>query len=63
MKIYFKDMEKALADFKKKGIYPMQSGKYDDDMHVYLDTEKQYGLIWEIGNQGKIRPPLKQYPA
>jgi len=63
IKIFFKDMKKALADFAKRGIYPLQSGKYDEDMHVYLDTEKQFGIIWEIGNQGKIRPPLKQYPA
>ena len=64
MKIYFKkEMSMVLEDFAKKGIYPLQSGKYDDDWHVYLDTEEKYGLIWELGNQGRIRAPLNQYPA
>ena len=63
IKIYHKDIAKAIEDYKKKGIYPLQQGKYDDDWHVYLDTERQYGMIWELGNQGHIRPHMKQYPA
>jgi hypothetical protein len=62
IKIYYKDIPKALEEFKKKGIYPLQSGKFDEDWHVYLDTEKEYGIIWEIGNQGRIRKPYKRYP-
>ena len=63
IKIYYEDRTKALEEFKKKGIYPLQSGRYDEDWHIYLDTEKEYGIIWELGNQGKIRPPYKKYPA
>ena len=53
----------ALADFARQGIQPLQQGKYDDDWHVYLDTEARYGVVWELGNQGRIRPPQKRYPA
>lgn len=63
LKIYYKDIPKAIEEFKKKGIYPLQQGKFDDDWHVYLDTEDKYGIIWEIGNQGRIREPVKKYPG
>jgi len=63
VKIYCPDMPKALADFARQGIEPLQQGKYDDDWHVYLDTEARYGVVWELGNQGRIRPPQGRYPA
>jgi catechol 2,3-dioxygenase-like lactoylglutathione lyase family enzyme len=63
IKIYCPDMQKALDDFAQQGIQPLQQGKYDEDWHVYLDTEAKYGVIWELGNQGRIRPPMKRYPA
>jgi len=30
---------------------------------MYLDTEARYGVFWELGNQGRIRPPQGRYPA
>lgn len=63
IKIFYPDIPKALDEFAAKGIYPLQQGKYDEDRHVYLDTEEAYGVIWEIGNQGRIREPQKVFPA
>jgi methylmalonyl-CoA/ethylmalonyl-CoA epimerase len=63
VKIYCPDIPKALEDFARKGIRPLQQGKYDEDWHVYLDTEAEYGVVWELGNQGRIRPPQGRYPA
>jgi methylmalonyl-CoA/ethylmalonyl-CoA epimerase len=61
-KLYYKDIDKTLYDFKKKGIGILQSGRYGDDVHFYLDTEDTYGVIIEIGNNGDIGPHLKKYP-
>ena len=55
-------MEKALEEFKKKGIEVIQSGKFDEDEFYYLDTEASLGTIYEIGNNGKIREPERRYP-
>ena len=57
-----KDIEKAIYNFKKKGFEVLQSGRYGDDIHAYLDTEDKYGVIMEIGNNGDIGPYLKKYP-
>ena len=40
-----------------RGVEVLQSGKYDEDEHYYLDTEAAFGFVYEIGNNGKIRPP------
>jgi len=61
-KLYYKDIEKAIYNFKKKGFEVLQSGRYGDDIHAYLDTEDKYGVIMEIGNNGDIGPYLKKYP-
>ena len=63
IKIYYEDIPKAKEMFKKKGIFVLQEGRYkEDDWHVFLDTEKEYGIIWEIGNCMAIGPPDKAYP-
>ena len=61
-KLYYKDIEKAIYNFKKKGFEVLQSGRYGDDIHVYLDSEDKYGVLLEIGNNGDIGPYLKKYP-
>ena len=38
-----------------RGHPVFQSGRYDEDEHDYIDTEKDFGYILE-GNAGKIRP-------
>ncbi len=63
IKLYYKDCQKALEEFKKKGIEVIQSGKFDEDEFYYLDTEAALGTIYEIGNNGKIRKPERRYPA
>ncbi|QPM68539.1 VOC family protein [Atribacter laminatus] len=57
VKYYYKDCQKAIQEFGKKGITVIQSGKFDEDEYYYLDTLKYYGMVIEIGNGGKIRPP------
>jgi len=62
MKLYFKDPYKVLETFKDKGIMPLQSGRYGDDIHIYLDTEKTHGFLLELGNNCEIGKYLKKYP-
>jgi Glyoxalase/Bleomycin resistance protein/Dioxygenase superfamily len=63
IKIYYPDCQKALKQFKDKGIEVIQSGKIDKDEFYYLDTEDSLGYVIEIGNNGKIRKPERRYPA
>jgi methylmalonyl-CoA/ethylmalonyl-CoA epimerase len=63
-KIYFDDCQKALEDLKRKGCEVIQSGKIGEDEFYYLDTEKDFGVTWEIGNVGSMPPaPSRVYPA
>ena len=63
VKLYYKDCEQALKDFEAKGIKIIQSGKFDEDEFYYLDTEDLVGVVYEIGNNGKIREPERVYPS
>jgi methylmalonyl-CoA/ethylmalonyl-CoA epimerase len=54
------DCEKELQEYRKRGIDVIQSGKFDEDEHYYLDTESIFGFVYEIGNNGKIRPPERR---
>jgi len=56
------DIEEILEKFKQKGIEVILSGKFDEDVFYYLDTEPTLGMIYEIGNCGKIRAPERRYP-
>ena len=49
-----------LQEYRKRGIDVIQSGKFDEDEHYYLDTESIFGFVYEIGNNGKIRPPERR---
>ncbi len=62
VKEFSSDCEKTLMEYSKKGIEVIQSGKIDEDEFYYLDTESRLGIIWEIGNAGKVRPPSRRYP-
>jgi methylmalonyl-CoA/ethylmalonyl-CoA epimerase len=57
VKEWVDDCQKALEEFKSRGAEVLQSGKYDEDEHYYLDTESVFGFVYEIGNNGKIRSP------
>ena len=54
------DCEKELQEYRRCGIDVIQSGKFDEDEHYYLDTESIFGFVYEIGNNGKIRPPERR---
>lgn len=62
VKLYYKDCRKAIEHFEKKGFKVIQSGKFGEDEFYYLDTDKAFGVIYEIGNNGKIPPPIRRYP-
>lgn len=63
IKIYYEDIPKAKEMFASKGINVLQEGRNGpEDWFVYLDTEKEFGIIWEIGNCKDIGEPLKKYP-
>lgn len=54
---------KAADGFAARGYPVIQSGRYDEDEHYYLDTAKNFGYVLELGNAGKIRPGIRRYPA
>ena len=53
----------VLQHFEQQGISVLQTGWIDDDVHYYLDTKDQLGLVFEVGNGGRIGPPPERYPA
>lgn len=65
VKLYYKDVEKAVQDYLKKGYQVVQSGGIGDDLFYYLDTEKSVsGVCIELGNAGSnLPPPDRWYPA
>jgi hypothetical protein len=63
IKLYFADCQDAVVQFARRGYPVTQSGRFDEDEHYYLDTEKDYGYVIELGNAGKIRPAERRYPA
>ncbi len=63
IKEWVEDCGKAIAEYKKKGIEVIQSGKFGEDEFYYLNTEPTLGILLEIGNNGDIRPPDRRYPA
>jgi methylmalonyl-CoA/ethylmalonyl-CoA epimerase len=63
IKEWVDDCSAAVEEYRKKGISVIQSGKYDEDEFYYLDTESELGILYEIGNNGKIRAPERTYPA
>jgi catechol 2,3-dioxygenase-like lactoylglutathione lyase family enzyme len=63
IKEWVEDCGKAIAEYKKKGIEVIQSGKFGEDEFYYLNTEPTLGILLEIGNNGNIRPPDRRYPA
>lgn len=63
IKLYYADVHKAAADFETRGYPVIQSGLFDEDQHYYLDTEKDFGYIIELGNAGRIPAATRRYPA
>ncbi|HTR13543.1 MAG TPA: VOC family protein [Roseiarcus sp.] len=63
VKLYFPDCKQAVETFARRGYPVLQSGRFDDDEHYYLDTEKDFGYVIEVGNAGRIREAERRYPA
>ena len=62
VKLYHADCAAAVAHYAARGYPVIQSGKFDEDEHYYLDTEKDFGYIIELGNAGRIRAPERRFP-
>ena len=62
VKLFYADCGVAVADYESRGYPVIQCGKIDDDEHYYLDTEKDFGYMIELGNRGRIRAPERVYP-
>lgn len=63
IKLFYKDCQKAVKDYKKKGYQVIQSGRVGNDVFYYLESEeKMAGSVIELGNVGTIPPPEKTYP-
>ncbi len=62
IKEWVDDCAATLEQYRKKGIGVIQSGKYDEDEFYYLDTEPELGILYEIGNNGRIRDPERICP-
>ncbi len=62
VKLFHRDCDKALEGYAQRGYPVIQQGKFDEDVHYYLDTEKDFGYIVEIGNGGRIRAPERVFP-
>jgi Glyoxalase/Bleomycin resistance protein/Dioxygenase superfamily len=60
VKEWVDDCQKELEAYQARGIGVIQSGKFDEDENYYLDTESTFGFVYEIGNNGKIRPPERR---
>ena len=63
IKEWVDDCAATIEEYRKRGINVIQSGKYDEDEFYYLDTESELGILYEIGNNGKIRAPERTYPV
>ena len=61
-KVNTDNMESKVEEFKSKGISRIGGGEFDKDIFIYLDTESDLGVMLELGNNGEMRAPEKQYP-
>ena len=53
--IYVEDLEAYIDHFKKRGIEVLQTGQVGKQKFAYLDTEKTFGVLLEIGTTLKRR--------
>jgi hypothetical protein len=52
----------VIKHFEERGCPVIQTGWIDNDVHYYFDTKQALGMIYEIGNGGKIGPAEEVYP-
>lgn len=56
------ELKEYVGQLEAKGQKVTQTGWIDNDVHYYLDTGNQLGLVVELGNGGKIGAPDYIYP-
>ncbi|HTP25397.1 MAG TPA: VOC family protein [Anaeromyxobacteraceae bacterium] len=61
VKEWVQDCKKELTRYRAQGIGVVQSGRLGDDEFYYLDTVPLLGFYLEIGNNGNIRKPDRQF--
>lgn len=62
IKEWVDDCAAVLAEYRRKGIDVIQSGKYLADEFYYLNTGPRLGIIYEIGNNGDVGRPERTCP-
>ena len=53
--VYVEDLEAYIDQFKKRGIEVLQTGQISKFKFAYLNTEKTFGFLLEIGTTVKRR--------
>ncbi len=61
VKEWVQDCKTEIAKYKSQGINVVQSGRLGEDEFYYLDTVPLLGFYLEIGNNGNIRKPDRQF--
>jgi len=62
VKFYYADCKKAVADFALPGYPVIQSGRFHDDEHYYLDTEKETATSSSSATAAESAPPSAAIP-
>ena len=57
------ELKSYVEELEAKGLKVMQTAWIDHDVHYYLDTQEELGMIVELGNGGKIGPAPEVYPS
>lgn len=57
------EMAKAIEKWKSMGLKITHEAWFSEDHTAYVDVSEIFGIEYEIGNCGKIRPPDRRYPA
>jgi hypothetical protein len=65
LKEWVEDCDRVIDEYRKKGIFVIQSGEFDGSKFYYLDTEPYLGTTLEIVKSGgvKHREPDQRYPV
>lgn len=56
------ELEKRVKEYDDAGYKVIQTGKYENDIHYYLDTKDELGFELELGNGAEIGEPDYRYP-
>jgi hypothetical protein len=56
------ELKAYVQELEEKGLKVTQTGWIDNDVHYYVDSLEQLGVVVELGNGGKIGEPDSVYP-